>query len=81
VARGHKGAADRDRALSIARSNLDWRTHIGTSLDPETADRMHKEACKEMGMAELQSADYCSMCGKDWCSVRINREVRQAVRQ
>jgi len=79
VARGLKGAADRDRKLSIARGNLDWPTHIGTSLDPRTADRMHKEACKEMGMAELQSADYCSMCGKHWCSVRINREVQQAV--
>jgi phosphomethylpyrimidine synthase len=79
VARGLKGAADRDRKLSIARGNLDWPKHIGTSLDPQTADRMHKEACKEMGMEEMQTADYCSMCGKHWCSVRINREVRQAV--
>ncbi|MGE5297054.1 MAG: phosphomethylpyrimidine synthase ThiC [Solirubrobacterales bacterium] len=79
VARGLKGVAERDRTLSIARSNLDWPTHINTSLDPQTADRMHKEACKEMGKAEIESADYCSMCGKNWCSVRINREVRQAV--
>jgi len=79
VARGLKGVAERDRKLSVARGNLDWATHINTSLDPKTADRMHKEACKEMGMAELESADYCSMCGKHWCSVRINREVRQAV--
>jgi phosphomethylpyrimidine synthase len=81
VARGLKGVAERDRKLSVARGNLDWATHIGTSLDPQTADRMHKEACKEMGKAELESADYCSMCGKNWCSVRINREVRQAVKQ
>ena len=53
VARGLKGVAERDRTLSVARGNLDWTTHIGTSLDPQTADRMHKEACKEMGMAEL----------------------------
>ncbi len=79
VARGLKGVAERDRTLSIARGNLDWPTHIATSLDPQTADRMHKEACKEMGKAEIESADYCSMCGKNWCSVRINREVRQAV--
>ena len=77
VARGLKGAADRDRTLSAARSNLDWQTHLATSLDPETADRMHQEACREMGTQELRSADYCSMCGQHWCSVRINREVRQ----
>jgi len=81
IARGLKGAEERDRKLSTARSNLDWQTHIGESLDPQTADRMHREACEEMGEAHLSSADYCSMCGQHWCSVRINREVRQVVKQ
>jgi phosphomethylpyrimidine synthase len=81
IARGLKGADARDRKLSVARSNLDWETHIATSLDPQTADRMHREACQEMGTTELRSADYCSMCGQHWCSVRINREVREAIRQ
>jgi phosphomethylpyrimidine synthase len=81
IARGLKGADARDRKLSVARSNLDWETHIGTSLDPQTADRMHREACQEMGTTELRSADYCSMCGQHWCSVRINREVRQAIHE
>jgi len=81
IARGFAGAADRDRKLSAARANLDWQTHLGTSLDPATADRMHAEACKEIGATELRSADYCSMCGQHWCSVRINREVREAARQ
>ncbi|RPJ35243.1 MAG: phosphomethylpyrimidine synthase ThiC [Planctomycetaceae bacterium] len=81
IARGLKGADERDRRLSTARSNLDWQTHFGESLDPKTADRMHREACEEMGTSELHSADYCSMCGQHWCSARINREVRQAVKQ
>jgi len=80
LARGLSSAAARDRKLSIARSNLDWETHIATSLDPQTADRMHREACREMGTTTVDSADYCSMCGQHWCSVRINREVRQAIR-
>jgi phosphomethylpyrimidine synthase len=79
IARGFKGADTRDRELSIARSNLDWETHLGTSLDPQTADRMHREACHEMGTTESRSADYCSMCGQHWCSIRINREVREAI--
>ena len=78
VARGLQGAADRDRTLSEARSTLDWKTHLNTSLDPRTADRMHQEACKELGAETVDSADYCSMCGKNWCSVRINKEVREA---
>jgi phosphomethylpyrimidine synthase len=78
VARGLPGVAEQDRKLSTARGNLDWQTHLGTSIDPGTADRMHREACQEIG-SEFRSADYCSMCGQHWCSVRINREVREAI--
>jgi phosphomethylpyrimidine synthase len=77
VARGFKDAASRDKKLSIARANLDWETHLAESLDPQTAERMHDEVCNEMDARE-SSADYCSMCGKAWCSVRTNREIRQA---
>ena len=77
VARGLKGAADRDRRLSIARANLDWKTHLAESLDPQTADRMHQEACREIPTDTPDSADFCSMCGQHWCSVRINKEVRE----
>jgi phosphomethylpyrimidine synthase len=79
VARGLKGAAEHDKKLSIARSNLDWKRHLAESLDPQTAERMHREACKEIGEDKLSSADYCSMCGQQWCSIRINREIRKAI--
>jgi phosphomethylpyrimidine synthase len=81
VARGLKGAAERDRNLSIARFNLDWQTHFAKSLDPQTADGMHREACKEIDADELLSADYCSMCGRQWCSVRINKEIRESIKK
>lgn len=81
IARGLKGAADRDERLSTARTNLDWKTHLTESLDPATAEKMHREACKEMGLKKSSSADYCSMCGQKWCSVRINREIRKALKQ
>jgi phosphomethylpyrimidine synthase len=90
IARGLKGAAERDRNLSIARFNLDWQTHFAESLDPQTAERMHLEACKlvrrstseDGGVtdADLPSADYCSMCGRQWCSIRINKEIREAIK-
>jgi phosphomethylpyrimidine synthase len=80
LARGLKGAAERDKNLSIARANLDWKTHLAESLDPQTAERMHREACEEIDADELPSADYCSMCGRQWCSVRINKEIREAIK-
>jgi phosphomethylpyrimidine synthase len=80
VARGLKGAAEQDRKLSKARTNLDWKTHLNESLDPQTAERMHSQACKEMRAKQPASADYCSMCGEAWCSVRINKEIRKAIK-
>jgi phosphomethylpyrimidine synthase len=80
IARGLKGTAKRDNRLSAARTNLDWKTHLAESLDPQTAERMHAEACEEIGAEQLPSADYCSMCGRQWCSVRINKEIREAIK-
>ncbi len=79
VARGLAGAAEMDERLSVSRANLDWESHIAQTLDSETAGRMHAEACE--GIAEGgQGADYCSMCGRQWCSVRINREIREKLK-
>lgn len=82
VARGLKGAADRDKRLSIARTSLDWKTHLDESLDPQTAGRMHREACEKAngGLKPTLQSDYCSMCGQRWCSVRLNREIQKAIK-
>jgi phosphomethylpyrimidine synthase len=80
IARGLKGAEDRDKKLSLARTNLDWTTHLAESLDPQTAGKMHAEACAEMGDDKSPSTDYCSMCGRQWCSVRINKEIREKIK-
>lgn len=81
VARGLKGAADRDNKLSAARAQLDWKTHIAESLDPITACKIHERACAEIAKPNDPDADYCTMCGRQWCSVRINREIRQAMKK
>ena len=80
IARGFKGAADRDRRLSEARSNLDWGKHLCESLDPQTARKMYDQACSESRMRLSEGTDYCTMCGKSWCSVRINAEIRESLR-
>ena len=77
IARGFKGAAERDRRLSTARANLDWDKHLDEAMDTETAQRMYDEACDQSSMPQDGSKDYCTMCGRRWCSVRINAELRE----
>jgi phosphomethylpyrimidine synthase len=78
VARGFGNAAQRDKNLSIARANLDWKKHLDLSIDPVTAKNMYEEACRQSSLGEGgHDQDYCTMCGKDWCSVRISKELRQ----
>ena len=77
VARGFSNAAEKDRQLSIARASFDWENHIGLSLDPKTAGKFHQEACARSGKATSKD-DFCTMCGKDWCSMRINKELKKA---
>ncbi len=70
VALGINNARDWDDQISQARADLDWKKHLNLALDSETAKRMHEEK-------KLPDADHCTMCGKDWCSVRINKEMRE----
>jgi len=81
VARGIKGASQRDRRLSVARAQLDWERHLAEALDPLTAERIHERSCPELSNQGASEADYCTMCGRQWCSVRINREIRQALKK
>lgn len=79
VARGLAGAAAQDKRLGIARADLDWDAHFAQSLDPDTARKMHEEACE--GIAPKgPDADYCSMCGRQWCSARINKIIREKLK-
>lgn len=78
VARGFGNAAARDKQLSIARANLDWKKHLDLSIDPITAKAMYEEACRNSALGEGgHDQDYCTMCGKEWCSVRISKELRK----
>jgi phosphomethylpyrimidine synthase len=80
IAKGIPGAADRDRQLSIARADLDWNNHLGNCLDAKTAGEIRERTCPHEMKQAQDDSDYCSMCGKNWCSVRINKEIRQALK-
>jgi phosphomethylpyrimidine synthase len=68
VALGIPGARDRDDELTKARAALNWQKHFELSFDPDTARAYHDEDLDV-------DTDFCAMCGHDWCSVRISKEI------
>ncbi len=74
VARGRKGAQDRDDALSRARFAFDWNEQFRLSLDPETARAYHDETLPQ---DTFKSAHFCSMCGPKYCSMKITEDIRK----
>ncbi len=74
LARHRPGARDRDDALSKARFAFDWKEQFRLSLDPETAQRMHDETLPQEA---FKTAQFCSMCGPKFCSMRITEDLRK----
>ncbi len=73
LAKGHPGAQAWDDALSKARFEFRWEDQFNLSMDPETARGYHDEALPAEG---AKSAQFCSMCGPNFCSMRISQDVR-----
>src|SRR5580765_4264125 len=73
LAKGHPGAQERDNALSQARFEFRWDDQFNLSLDPTTAKDFHDETLPQDG-AKL--AHFCSMCGPQFCSMKITQDVR-----
>ncbi len=74
LAKGHKGAIARDHALSKARFEFRWQDQFNLSLDPETARSYHDATLPADG---AKTAHFCSMCGPQFCSMRITEDVRK----
>ncbi len=62
IVKGIKGAAERDRQMSLARKKLDWEEQSRLALDPEKVRRVHKQR----GTA----GSACSMCGQ-YCAMEL----------
>ena len=72
IARGRKGAMDRDNAMSDARYKFDWNKQFELSLDPDRAREYHDETLPQDVFKE---AEFCSMCGPKFCSYRITQDI------
>ena len=73
LAKGHKGAQAWDDALSKARFEFRWEDQFNLSLDPDTARAYHDETLPAQG---AKVAHFCSMCGPNFCSMKITQDVR-----
>ena len=73
LAKGHPGAQLRDDVLSQARFEFRWEDQFKLSLDPETARKFHDATLPQEG---AKTAHFCSMCGPQFCSMKITQDVR-----
>ncbi len=79
VALGRPGARERDDAISRARAEFDWEKQFELALDPERARELRAEALAERSEQtgrDHSGEKFCTMCGPDFCSMRISRELQ-----
>jgi phosphomethylpyrimidine synthase len=69
IALGIPGSRDWDDDLTRARAALNWEKHFDLAFDGDTARAYHDEDLDV-------DTDFCAMCGHDWCSVRISKEIQ-----
>ena len=73
LAKGHPAAQLRDNALSRARFEFRWEDQFNLSLDPDKAREFHDATLPKEGH---KLAHFCSMCGPNFCSMKITQDVR-----
>ncbi len=68
LAKGHPGAQVRDDAMSKARFEFRWKDQFNLSLDPARAKQYYVESHKD-------DDHFCTMCGPNFCAMRISQKV------
>jgi phosphomethylpyrimidine synthase len=76
LAKGHPAAQIRDDAVSRARFDFRWQDQFNLGLDPDTARLFHDETLPKEAH---KTAHFCSMCGPQFCSMKITQDLREEV--
>ncbi len=77
IGTGKPHARDRDDAISDARARFDWEAQFNLALDPDRARAYRQEALQETDNPSLHGTEYCTMCGPDFCSVRLSGKLKR----
>ena len=68
LAKGHPGAQVRDNAMSKARFEFRWKDQFNISLDPARAKEYYVQSHGE-------NEKFCTMCGPNFCAMRITQSI------
>ncbi len=71
VARKISGAREWDDAMARARAAFDWNRQFELAIDPERARARFAEG------AVSKDSDHCSMCGPDFCAMRLSKKIAE----
>lgn len=69
------GANVRDDALSKARYEFRWKDQFNLSLDPERAKQYYLDSRRDAPEADDK---FCTMCGPNFCAMRISQNIADA---
>ena len=72
LAKGFPGAEVRDNAMSKARFDFRWKDQFNLSLDPARAKQYYVESHE-------QDDKFCTMCGPNFCAMRITQKVSEEI--
>lgn len=72
LAKQFPGANVRDNALSKARYDFRWKDQFNLSLDPERARTYYLESRRNAPYADDK---FCTMCGPNFCAMRISQNI------
>lgn len=72
LAKAFPGAQVRDNALSKARYEFRWKDQFNLSLDPERARQYYMDSRRN---APDVDDKFCTMCGPNFCAMRISQNV------
>ncbi len=78
LCKGLPGASVRDDALSKARYDFRWKDQFNLSLDPEKAKEYYLQSRRDAPDADDR---FCTMCGPNFCAMRISQNIADKCNQ
>ncbi|MBF0385780.1 MAG: phosphomethylpyrimidine synthase ThiC [Candidatus Omnitrophica bacterium] len=72
IAKRHPLALKWDKEMSKARFDFRWEDQFNLSLDPLNARKLREE---NLSPNDKEKNSYCSMCGPNFCSMKISNEA------
>lgn len=77
VALKKPGAIRRDSAMADARAAFNWEQQFNLALDPDRAREFRQRAVRAAETPQVHDSRFCTMCGPDFCSMRISAELQK----